>query len=212
MKTRFQLAAVLMALAIPLAAATPDMPMFHWQNFTTANGLPNNHVFCVLVDGNRVWAGTEDGLGLYENGKWRVFRPADGLAHRAVLSLALDKRTGDVWVGTMGGLSRISAGRIDTFTQLNSGLANDIVYGVGVQGDYVWAATAAGASRLDTRTGQWSIFNERNTPMYEIWTYAVSPGLDKVYYAVWGGGLLEYNIQTGLWKDYKDPILRQLRR
>ena len=105
----------------------------------------------------------------------------------------------------MGGLSRISAGRIDSFTQLNSGLANDIVYGVGVQGDYLWAATAGGASRLNTRTGQWSIFNERNTPMYEIWTYAVSPAPDKVYYAVWGAGLLEYDVATARWKDYNDP-------
>jgi ligand-binding sensor domain-containing protein len=122
-----------------------------------------------------------------------------------VLSLALDKNTGDLWAGTMGGLSRISGGRIDTFTQVNSGLANDIVYGVGVQGDFVWAATAAGGSRLNTRTGQWSLFNERNTPMYEIWTYAVSVGSDKVYYAVWGGGLLEYDIKTERWKDYNDP-------
>ena len=122
-----------------------------------------------------------------------------------MLSLALDKRTGDVWAGTMGGLSRISAGRIDTFTQLNSGLSNDIVYGVGVQGDFVWTATAAGASRLNTRTGQWSLFNERNTPMYEIWTYAVSPAEDKVYYAVWGGGVLEYDQKTERWKDYNDP-------
>ena len=60
----------------------------------------------LLVDGDRIWAGTENGLGLYENGKWKVFRPADGLAHRAVLSLAVDKRTGDLWVATMGGLSR----------------------------------------------------------------------------------------------------------
>ncbi len=127
------------------------------------------------------------------------------LAHQAVLSLALDKRTGDMWAGTMGGLSRISAGRIDTFTQLNSGLSNDIVYGVGVQGDYVWTATAAGASRLNTRTGQWSLFNDRNTPMYEIWTYSVSPADDKVYYAVWGGGVLEYDQQTERWKDYNDP-------
>ena len=44
----------------------------------------------------------------------------------------------------MGGLSRYSAGRFDTFTQLNSGLPNDVVYGVAVQGDYVWVATAAG--------------------------------------------------------------------
>lgn len=197
--------AILLVLAIPLAAATPDMPQFRWENFTTANGLPNDHVFCVLVDGARIWAGTEDGLAFYEGGNFKVFRPADGLAHRVVLSLALDKRTGDLWVGTMGGLSRISAGRIDTFTQLNSGLANDIVYGVGVQGDFVWAATAAGGSRLNTRTGQWSLFNERNTPMYEIWTYAVSPGPDRVYYAVWGGGLLEYDIKTERWKDYNDP-------
>jgi hypothetical protein len=182
-----------------------DLPRFRWENFTTANGLPDNHVFCVLVDGKRIWAGTENGLGLYENGAWRVFRPSDGLAHQAVLSLAIDKRTGDLWVGTMGGLSRVSPGRIDTFTQLNSGLSNDIVYGVGVLGDYVWTATAAGASRLNTSTNQWSLFNERNTPMYEIWTYAVSPKEDKVYYAVWGGGVLEYDQQTERWKDYNDP-------
>ena len=205
MRRQLCLLTVILFAAGPLLAAPPDMPRFHWENFTTANGLPDNHVFCVLVDGHRVWAGTENGLALYEKGNWKVFRTGDGLGHRAVLSLALDKNTGDIWAGTMGGLSRISAGRIDTFTQLNSGLANDIVYGVGVQGDFVWAATAAGASRLNTRTSQWSIFNERNTPMYEIWTYAVSPGEDKVYYAVWGGGLLEYDVKTERWKDYNDP-------
>jgi len=105
----------------------------------------------------------------------------------------------------MGGLSRYSAGRFDTFTQLNSGLANDVVYGVAVQGDFLWVATAAGASRLNTRTGEWSIFNERNTPMYEIWTYGVSAAPDKVYYAVWGGGVLEYDVKTERWKDYNDP-------
>jgi ligand-binding sensor domain-containing protein len=182
-----------------------NIPRFRWENFTTANGLPDNHVFCVLVDGNRIWAGTENGLGLYENGAWKTFRPADGLAHQAVLSLALDKRTGDLWAGTMGGLSRVSAGRIDNFTQLNSGLSNDIVYGVGMQGELLWVATAAGASRFNTRTGQWALFNERNTPMYEIWTYAVSPAEDKVYYAVWGGGVLEYDVKTDHWKEYDDP-------
>jgi len=206
--TRYQIfvmALLLTWVAIPLFAATPDMPRYRWENFTTANGLPDNHVFNVLVDGDRIWAATENGVGLYENGKWKVFTPADGLAHRAVLSLALDKRTGDVWAATMGGLSRISAGRIDTFNQLNSGLSNDVVYGVAVQGDYVWTATAAGASRYNTRTGQWSLFNERNTPMYEIWTYGVSVGPDKVYYAVWGAGVLEYDIATERWKDYNDP-------
>jgi ligand-binding sensor domain-containing protein len=185
--------------------AVTAAPRFRFENFTTANGLPNDHVYAVLVDGGRVWAGTDDGLAEYENGQWKVYTVADGLAQRAVLSLALDKRTGDVWAGTMGGLSRISAGRIDTYTQLNSGLSNNVVYGVSVEGDNVWVATAAGACRLNTRTGEWSLWNERNTPMREIWAYGVSAAPDKVYFAVWGSGLLEYTQKTGVWDMYKDP-------
>src|SRR5579863_1156686 len=185
--------------------AMPRMPKFKFENFTTTNGLPDNHVFSVLVDGDRIWAATENGLAVYENGKWKTYTTADGLAHRAVLSLALDQRTGDVWAGTMGGLSRISAGRIDTFTQLNSGLSNDVVYGVAVEGENVWVATAAGACRLNLATGQWSLYNERNTPMEEIWVYGVSAAANKVYFAVWGSGLLELTQQSGKWDIYIDP-------
>lgn len=183
----------------------PVMPRFRFENFTSANGLPDDHVFSVLVDGDRIWAGTENGLGLYEQGKWKTYSTKDGLAHRAVLSLALDKRTGDVWAGTMGGLSRISGGRIDTYTQMNSGLSNDVVYGVSVEGENVWVATAAGGSKLDLHSGQWSLYNERNTPMAEIWVYGVSATPTKVYYAVWGSGVLEYDQKKKLWDKYDDP-------
>ncbi len=210
MTKRILLAVLMLAFALPMFAAAanatpPTMPMFKWENFTTANGLPDNHVFAVLVDGKRVWAGTENGLALYEDGKWKVYTPKDGLAHRAVLGIAKDPETGDIWAATMGGLSHLSAGRIDSFTQLNSGVSNDVVYSVSVGGDYVWLATAAGASRLNKRTGQWALFNERNTPMYEIWTYNVTANPDKVYYAVWGGGVLEYDVKTERWKNYDDP-------
>ena len=178
---------------------------YRFENFTTANGLPDDHVYSVLVDGDRIWAGTDNGLGLYENGKWKTFGTKDGLAHRAVLSLALDKRTGDVWAGTMGGLSRISGGRIDTYTQLNSGLSNDVVYGVSVENENVWVATAAGGCRLDLNTGEWSLYNERNTPMVEIWVYGVSATPTKVYYAVWGSGVLEYDQKSKVWDKYDDP-------
>jgi ligand-binding sensor domain-containing protein len=190
------------AIAKPLQ---PAMPRFRFENFTTENGLPDDHVFNVLVDGDRIWAATENGLGLYENGKWKRFTTKEGLAHRAVLSLALDKRTGDVWAGTMGGLSRISGGRIDTFTQLNSGLSNDVVYGVSVESENVWVATAAGGCKLDLHTGEWSLYNERNTPMQEIWVYGVTATPTKVYYAVWGSGVLEYDQQKKTWDKYDDP-------
>jgi len=190
--------------AVP-KSSIPVMPRFRFENFTTANGLPDDHVFSVLVDGDRIWAGTENGLGVYENHQWKTYTTNDGLAHRAVLSLALDKRTGDVWAGTMGGLSRISGGRIDTFTQMNSGLSNDVVYGVSVEGENIWVATAAGGCKLDLHTGQWSLFNERNTPMVEIWVYGVAATPTKVYYAVWGSGVLEYDQQKKIWDKYEDP-------
>jgi len=205
---RLWLGVALLAAATPVFAAPskpPIMPHYRFVNYTNANGLPNNHVYAVLVDGNRIWAGTDDGLAVYESGKWKTYTTKDGLAHQAVLSLALDRRTGDVWAGTMGGLSRISGGRIDTFTQLNSGLSNDIVYGVSVQGEDVWVATAAGACRLNLNTGEWSLYNDRNTPMREIWAYGVSAAPDKVYYAIWGSGLLEYNQTTKAWDIYEDP-------
>ena len=73
------------------------MPRFRWENFSTANGLPNDHVSSVLVDGSRIWAGTDNLLGLFEGGKWKVLSPSDRLAHRTgSCALALDKRTGDI--------------------------------------------------------------------------------------------------------------------
>ena len=209
MKKLCMIAMLLAASAIAIVpralAASPQMPRYRFENFTTANGLPNNHVFAVLVDGGRVWAGTDNGLAVYENHAWKVYTTADGLAQRAVISLALDKRTGDVWAGTMGGLSRISGGHIDSFTQMNSGLSNDVVYNISVEGENVWIATAAGGCRLNLHTNQWSLYNERNTPMGEIWTYAVSATPTKVYYGIWGSGVLELDQKTGKWDRYDDP-------
>src|ERR1039458_3136488 len=36
---------------VPLAASAQPMPRYRWQNFTTADGLPDNRVFSVAVYG-----------------------------------------------------------------------------------------------------------------------------------------------------------------
>src|ERR1035437_5690044 len=60
------------------------MPVYgHWRNFTTKDGLPSDHVYCVRIDGDRVLAGTHDGLAVYENGKWKSYTTKDGLPHRS---------------------------------------------------------------------------------------------------------------------------------
>src|SRR5512146_1397013 len=112
----------LLACGLLLAAGTlwaaPNPPLYtRWVNYTPANGFPEGEVFCVTVDGNRVWAGTSRGLALIEDGRVKkVFTTADGLAGEAVMSIAVDKQTGDVWVGTFGGLSRYSGGHFKNYT------------------------------------------------------------------------------------------------
>ena len=172
------------------AADRPHL-ITRWENFTTANGMPDAKVFCVTVDGDRVWAGTEDGLVLIENGKvTKVYRTEDGLAHRAVMGIALDKNTGDLWIATFHGVSHFSAGRFENFSNLSSGLLNDICYGISVVDQNVWVATTAGVSRYNTQSGEWTSWSEKNAPFHEPWAYGIAPAGEKMYFAIWGGGLL----------------------
>jgi hypothetical protein len=182
------------------------MPVYgNWKNFTEKDGLPSDKVYSVKIDGDRILAGTHNGLAVYENNKWKVYTTKDGLAHNGVVSVDVSPVTGDVWIGTLGGLTRWSGGQFETFNQFNSGMPNDLVYNVVCDGKDVWIATGGGAGHYDTYTKQWEIFTEMNAPMHEPWTYALCVGGSKVYIAAWGGGIIEYDKVTKHFRDYTDP-------
>ena len=191
-------------------AAANQLPYVYtnWKHFTTKDGLPNDHIFAVKVHDDDVWVGTEDGLARINKrtGEIRTWKEADGLPFKVVSSIDVNPKTGEVWLGMFGGgLARFAGGRFDHWHQLNSGLVNDVVYGVAVEHDNVWAATTAGASRYNTVSGEWSIYTEKNAPMEEIWNYGVSYADGKVYLGVWGSGVLEFDVSTERWKEYIDP-------
>ena len=206
--TRMVLSAVVL-LAASASAWAQKPPLYtRWENFTVENGMPDDKIFCVAVDGARIWAGTEDGLVLIQNGKVaRVYQPKDGLASRAVMSIAVDPKSGDLWIGTFGGLSRFSGGQFKNYTNLTSGLLNDIIYGVAIQDEFVWVATTAGVSRLNTETSEWTNWSEYNAPFHEPWTYGLALAVNqkKMYVAVWGGGLCEYDLERKVWRAHTDP-------
>ncbi|HLP74968.1 MAG TPA: hypothetical protein VK155_18840 [Bacteroidales bacterium] len=182
------------------------MPVYgKWRTFTTKDGLPSDHAYTVRIFGNRVLAGTHDGLAVYENGKWRTYTTKDGLSHNGVVSVDYSEMTGDIWIGTLGGLTRWSGDKFEVFNQFNSGMPNDLVYNVVCDGKDVWVATAGGAGRYDTFKKEWEIFTELNAPMHEPWTYALSEGDGKIFIAAWGGGVIEYNKATKRFRDYTDP-------
>ncbi len=197
-------------LSVTAGASSAELPYVYtnWKQFTVKDGLPNDHIFAVKVDGPRVWIGTENGLAMLDKrtGKMKSWNEQDGLPWKVVSAIAVHPKTGEVWLGLFGGgLARFSGGRFDHWHQLNSGLVNDVVYGVAVENDNIWAATTAGASRYNTVTGEWSIFTEKNAPMEEIWNYGVDYNDGKVYLGVWGSGVLEFDVKRERWKDYLDP-------
>lgn len=178
----------------------------NWNTFYEQDGLPNNHIFALKTDDDRLWAGTENGLALFENNTWKSWTEEDGLPWRVISSIAVSSKTGDVWIGMLGGgVARFSGGSFEHFNQLNSGLVNDVVYGVAVEQDTLWAATAAGTSSYNTVTREWEIYTDKNAPMEEIWCYNVEAYRSKVYLAVWGGGVLIWDTQTKQWNAHRDP-------
>lgn len=207
---------LVIVLSVSLSGSSPieknifpeagEMPVYgNWKTFTKKDGLPADKAYCVRIDGDRILVGTSNGLAVYENNEWRTYTVEDGLAHPGVLSIDVSELTGDVWLGTLGGLNRWSAGRFETFTQFNSGLANDVIYSVICDGKDVWVATGGGAGHYDIYSKTWGIYTERNAPMHEPWTYGVCAGDDKIFIAAWGGGVIEYNTKTEKFRDYVDP-------
>jgi len=180
-----------------------------WESFTTesTNGaLVNDHIFYLEADGDSLWIGTEGGLILHHDGEWKSWTEEDGLPWNVIMGIEKDQKTGDLWLALFGeGVARFSGGLFEHFTQMNSGLINDVSFGIGIQGDNVWVASTAGISRYNQVSREWAVFNEKHAPMEEVWAYNVSANEDKVYFAVWGGGILEWDVETETWQDYLDP-------
>lgn len=78
-----------------------------WRNYTTADGLPGNHVFMLHQDADRrLWIGTNNGLARFDGAKFHVLTAADGLFGDAVFSM-LTPPDGTLWVGSYGGVAHI---------------------------------------------------------------------------------------------------------
>ncbi len=179
-----------------------------------AYGLPHRKVFAIAIQSDKkIWIGTEHGLALFDGKKFTHYFVEDGLPHNDVTSIALSKDKKHVWFGTFGGIAKWNEnpGRgqrsFTSYTTRNSGLVNNVVYGLACQGDKgedIWIATTNGASHFDTLSGKWESFNEENAPFHERWCYDVKVDEeDVVWFGVWGSGVLR--VKKKKWTDFIDP-------
>ncbi len=115
---------------------------------TTANGLSSNQVYDTLTDSRgNLWIGTGDGLNLYKNGEFKVYRISDGLSGNLIRTVYED-RAGNIWLGTSSGLNRFSGGKFVSYTTAN-GLSNDSINTVYEDADGIlWVGTDRGLNRI----------------------------------------------------------------
>lgn len=88
-----------------------------WRNFTTADGLPANHIFMLYTDPQgRLWIGTNKGLARLNSDRksFSVLTQANGLFADSVFSMA-HARDGSIWVGSFGGLSHLESHLLPPF-------------------------------------------------------------------------------------------------
>ena len=170
--------------------------------------LPNRTVFAIkCLPENSVWIGPEAGAAHFDGRAWTVYRPEDGLPHKVITSIALDPQDQSLWFGTFGGVVRYREGKFEAFTVQNSGLVNNVVYGVTGARPYVWIATTNGLSRYSLESGQWKTFNDENSPMVEVWGYAATTDsfTGDPWFAIWGSGVLHAKKDGETFDSYQDP-------
>ncbi|WP_208108750.1 ligand-binding sensor domain-containing diguanylate cyclase [Cognatilysobacter terrigena] len=99
------------------------------------------------------WVGTNNaGLARVDGDRIEWLDAPDGLPNNRVLALGRDDE-GSLWVGTNGGLVRLRAAPIHTYTR-QQGLADDFVRATLVTRDgQLWIGSGQGLDRMDPATG-----------------------------------------------------------
>lgn len=82
-----------------------------WTTYTTVEGLPGNHVFMLHKDmEGQIWIGTNKGLALWQNGKFKVLNRRDGLFADNVFAMTTTP-DGSKWIGSYGGVALLRSAR-----------------------------------------------------------------------------------------------------
>jgi ligand-binding sensor domain-containing protein len=183
---------------------------FEWHSYGISDGLnAGDYVWSLAVAPNgAVWAGTNNGVAVFDGFKWQTFVVNDDQSLKNVRSVAVSKN-GDVWIGTYEGKVAHLSGSNWTVFDKESGLAGGYVMAIGIndQGD-VFAGTYDGLFKFSN--DKWEFIP--NSPGYindiaftedgSIWIATEFDGIQRYDGTAWkenyrlGNGLPGLRMQT----------------
>lgn len=131
-----------------------------WMNLTTADGLINNNVLAIAVDGlNNKWIGTKGGISKYDGTSWTNYPMTSELYDNEITTITCDKEN-RVWIGTEKGLVMFNGSTWITYTTAN-GLASNFIRSMAIdKSGIVWCGHPfEGITRFDPNKNTWKTFN-----------------------------------------------------
>jgi ligand-binding sensor domain-containing protein len=153
-----------------------------WQTWTERDGLSNEVVNAVALDGERVWVGTRQGLNLFvpRTGRWLAWGEADGLPDEFVVSLAVGAER--IWLGTdRGGAGYLDlrTGRINRLTP-PSGWGPRAVETIVPDGESIWFGCWDGVRRYHPGSRRWDELGVGDGLPYPV-VWSIDPDGDDVW-------------------------------
>ncbi|MEE9432230.1 MAG: hypothetical protein V3V16_14365 [Melioribacteraceae bacterium] len=152
----------------------------------------------------RLWFGAEQGVGILNNGKWKLFSGKEGLPFNH-FTCAKKGSNGEVWFGTKKGVIR-SDGNKFYYRFSRRWLPDDYINDIAINDNTIWIATPKGVSRIvlqpitfeekaklfttqvETRHNRMGFIAQNNLKTrYDInsWEHAISDN-DGMYTAMYG--------------------------
>ncbi len=130
--------------------------------YRTTDGLLSDRVMQTIPldpDGKRVAIATTQGFTLKEGDAFRSIYAFHGLVNNHIYTMAQNR--GDIFVGTLGGLSRISRMQVTgNWTQMDSGLKRNWINALMTVNDRLFVGTYGSGIQVRNASGDWFDFPE----------------------------------------------------
>lgn len=113
-------------------------------------GFLQTSINCLLQGTQgEVYIGCDNGLAIFEKGKWRFYRDLMGKSVENITGLTIDGKQ-RIWISTLNGLYLIDQGKVVQFDARNTLLSDEInAIAYDKKQNAIWIGTTFGLSRID---------------------------------------------------------------
>ena len=176
-----------------------------FRNYTTEDGLAQSQVLCIHQDSKGyLWFGNGSVISVYDGAKFVTYTTKDGLPTRNLVYTMLEDRTGNLWLGTLGGgICRFDSSICNrdhaVIYNTDNGLPNNQIF-CSFQDSRggIWFGTDSGAVRFNGK--DFKVFStDEGLPASRI--RAIAEDNDgNLWFSAWGEGVYKY--ESGIFNHY----------